>query len=124
MSDQLRFEGFEPTEAERIEARRILNGGLAGLLGIGAENAIPTERLAQRLFTDRRAVTIAVYDLRRAGVPVCSSGEGYFLPRCEAEVTACFSGLKKRAREIDGSADAILSGWWAGWRPPEVEAEQ
>jgi len=123
MSDQLRFEGFEPSEAERIEARRILNNGLSSCLGVGPAKAITAKRLAQRLFTSERAVTLAVYDARRSGVPVCSGQDGFFLPQTEQEVVECFSGMRKRAAEINDSADAILAGWWAGWRPPEEGGE-
>lgn len=119
MSDQVTFEGFLPTEAERIEARRILQGGLVELLGVGPAKAVSTRALAQRLFTSGRAVTLAVYDARRAGVPVCSGQDGFFLPRSEQDVIACFSGLRNRAEEINDSADAVLAGWYAGWRPPE-----
>ncbi len=119
MSDQVTFEGFLPTEAERIEARRILQGGLVELLGVGPAKARSTRALAQRLFTSGRAVTLAVYDARRAGVPICSNQEGFFLPSNETDVITCFSGLRGRAEEINDSADAVLAGWYAGWRPPE-----
>lgn len=115
--NQYTFDGFLPTEAERIEARRILKTGLTGLLGIGPARAISTKALAQRLFTTDRAVTLAVYDARRAGIPICSGQDGFFLPSCEADVIDCWNGLRKRAEEINDSADAILAGWWAGWRP-------
>ena len=117
--DQLSFEGFQPSELERIEARRILDNGLAELLGVGPTKAITTKRLAQRLFTDPRAVTIAVYEARRSGIPICSGQEGFFLPGCESDVIECWNGLRGRAAEINDSADAILAGWYAGWRPPE-----
>ena len=117
MSGQLSFDGFLPSEAERIEARRILKGGLTELLGVGPGKATSTKALAQRLFTSPRAVTIAVYDARRTGIPICSNQDGFFLPRSETDVITCFSGLRGRAEEINDSADAILAGWWAGWRP-------
>ena len=119
MSDQYTMEGFLPTEAERIEARRILESGLTELLGVGPAKAISTRAIAQRLFTSSRAVTLAVYDARRAGIPICSGQDGFFLPRNETDVITCFSGLRGRAEEINGSADAVLAGWYAGWRPPE-----
>lgn len=121
MNDQYTFEGFLPAEAERIEAGRILQSGLTELLGVGPGKAITTKRLAQRLFTTERAVTLAVYDARRSGIPICSGQEGFFLPQNEEDVIECFSGLRNRAEEINGSADAILAGWWAGWRPPRSE---
>ena len=120
MSEQLSLDGFAPSEQERREARRILNSGLAGYLGIGPENAITTKSLAERLFTNERAVTLAVYDARRAGLPICSGRDGFFLPRHEHDVTICRAGLLSRAAEIEGSADAILAGWDAGWRPSEA----
>lgn len=121
MSEQLSLDGFAPSEQERRDARRILNNGLADYLGVGPENAITTKRLAERLFTNERAVTLAVYDARRAGLPICSGQEGFFLPRHEHDVTICHAGLLSRAAEIQGSADAILAGWDAGWRPAKVE---
>ena len=119
MSDQYTMEGFLPTETERIEARRILESGLTELLGVGPAKAISTRAIAQRLFTSSRAVTLAVYDARRAGIPICSGQDGFFLPRNETDVIICFSGLRNRADEINQSADAILADWYAGWRPPE-----
>ncbi len=115
--NQYTFDGFLPTEAERIEARRILESGLTELLGVGPAKAVSTRALAQRLFTSGRAVTLAVYDARRAGIPICSGQDGFFLPCCESDVIECFSSLRNRAAEINDSADAILAGWYAGWRP-------
>lgn len=114
--EQLSFEGFQPSELERIEARRILKNGLTELLGIGPAKAKSTKALAQRLFTTDRAVTLAVYDARRAGIPICSGQDGFFLPGCESDVIECWNGLRGRAAEINDSADAILAGWYAGWR--------
>ena len=117
MSDQYTFEGFTPTEEERREARKILEHGLSSYLGIGPAKAIITKKLAQRLCTNERTVTLAVYGARRAGIPICSGQEGFYLPRNEDDVVICFSGLRSRAEEINDSADAILAGWYAGWRP-------
>ena len=115
--DQITFDGWSPSEAERIEARRILAGGLTELLGVGPSKAVKTKALAQRLFTDPRAVTVAVYEARRSGIPICSGQDGFFLPNCESDVIECWNGLRGRAAEINDSADAILAGWYAGWRP-------
>lgn len=120
MTEQLSLDGFAPSEQERIEARRILNSGLAAYLGVGPERAITTKRLAERLFTNERTVTLAVYDARRAGLPICSGQDGFFLPRHEHDVIICRAGLLNRADEIKGSADAILAAWDAGWRPSEA----
>ena len=117
--EQMSFDGFAPSEVERIEARRILERGLPTCLGVGPAKATTAKALAQRLFTSERAVTLAVYDARRAGVPICSGQEGFYLPESEGQVIECFSGMRKRAAEINDSADAILAGWWAGWRPPK-----
>ncbi len=117
--DQITFDGFLPTEEERREAKKILEYGLSSYLGVGPAKAISTRRLAERLFTNERTVTLAVYDARRAGLPICSGQDGYFLPRSEDDVLICYSGLHGRAEEINGSADALLAGWYAGWRPQE-----
>ncbi len=119
MIEQLVFEEFVPSEEERLEARRILNGGLAVRLGIGQENAITTKRLAEQLFSDVRSVTLAVYNARRSGIPICSGQDGFFLPRSESDCIICAAGMNKRAEEIKDSAEAVLSGWRAGWRPHE-----
>ena len=121
MSDQIYFEGFAPTEEERREARKILENGLSSYLGIGPAKAIAAKKLAQRLFTNERAVTIAVYDARRAGIPICSGQDGFFLPRDERDVLICYTGLQKRSTEIVDSANAMLAGWEAGWRPGDRE---
>lgn len=123
MNEQLSFEDFAPSELELTEARRILNCGLADYLGVGPDKAITTKRLAERLFTNERAVTLAVYDARRAGLPICSGQDGFFLPRHEHDVSVCCDGLLNRAAEIRGSADAVRAGWDAGWRPQEAKGD-
>ena len=116
--EQMSFDGFAPSEVERIEARRILEHGLPTCLGVGPAKATTAKALAQRLFTSERAVTLAVYDARRAGVPICSGQEGFYLPRNQNDCIVCARGMKRRADEIIRSADALLYGWFAGWRPP------
>ena len=116
--DQFTFDGFIPTEEERQEARKILKTGLEAYLGIGPAKAVTTKKLAQRLFKNERAVTLAVYDARRAGLPICSGQDGFFLPRDENDCIVCYAGMQGRASEITDSANAILAGWYAGWRPP------
>lgn len=115
--EQMSFDGFHPSEEEQQEAKRILDSRLSYYLGVGPENAVTTKRLAERLFTNERAVTLAVYEARRAGVPICSGQDGFFLPRNQNDCIVCARGMKRRADEIIGSANAVLQGWFAGWRP-------
>lgn len=115
--DQYSFDGFSPSEEEQQEARRILDSRLSYYLGVGPENAITTRKLAERLFTNERAITLSVYAARRAGVPVCSGQSGFYLPRSEQDVIACVTGMTGRAREIVDSARAVWLGWASGWRP-------
>lgn len=88
-------------------------GSIASLLGRGEGAAVTTAELAEELCCDPRAVTISVYRERRAGVPVCSGQSGFFLPVSETEVTECVRGLRRRAKEIADSADALESAWAA-----------
>ena len=122
--DQYSFDGFPPSDEERQEAKRILDSRLSYYLGVGPENAVTTKRLAERLFTTERAITLAVYAARRAGVPVCSNQRGFFLPRSESDVIACVMGMANRSREIAGSAKAIYLGWYAGWRPSAERVQE
>lgn len=104
--------------SEQQEVKRILKSSLSLYLGVGPENAITTKQLAQRFHTNERKITEAVYDIRRAGIPICSGQEGFYLPRNQNDCIVCARGMKRRADEIIRSADALLYGWFAGWRPP------
>lgn len=85
--------------------------GLAALLGYGPDNAVTVGQIAALWDCDARAVTMALYNARRLGTPICSGTQGLYLPRDEADVRLCVRSMRHRAREIARSAAALGRAW-------------
>lgn len=85
--------------------------GLAALLGYGPENAVTVGRIAELWGCDPRQVTLALYNARRLGTPICSGTQGLYLPRDETDVRLCVRSMRHRAREIARSAAALGRAW-------------
>ena len=85
--------------------------GLASLLRQGPENAVTVGQIAALWDCDARAVTMALYNARRLGEPICSGTQGLYLPRDEADVRLCVRSMRHRAREITRSATALARAW-------------
>ncbi len=85
--------------------------GLASLLRPGPENAVTVGQIAALWDCDARAVTMALYNARRLGEPICSGTQGLYLPRDEADVRLCVRSMRHRAREITRSATALARAW-------------
>ena len=54
---------------------------IAGLLGVGRENAITRRDLERLTGLAPREVSLAVERERRSGVPILADGSGYYLPK-------------------------------------------
>lgn len=78
----------------------------------GAQNSLTARELAQIFGVDTRAISKAVSEARRGGVPIISStsgkNPGYYLS--EAERARQVEDLRRRAREIEATADGLESG--------------
>lgn len=85
--------------------------GLASLLRPGPDNAVTVGRIAALWDCDARAVTMALYNARRLGTPICSGTSGLYLPRDEADVRLCVRSMRHRAKEITRSAAALARAW-------------
>ena len=85
--------------------------GLASLLRQGPDNAVTVGQIAALWDCDARAVTMALYNARRLGEPICSGTQGLYLPRDEADVRLCVRSMRHRAREITRSATALARAW-------------
>ena len=85
--------------------------GLGSLLRQGPDNAVTVGQIAALWDCDARAVTMALYNARRLGEPICSGTQGLYLPRDEADVRLCVRSMRHRAREITRSATALARAW-------------
>lgn len=77
------------------------------LLDSGEENAVTATDLADTLGIPMRKVTLRIRAERLAGVPIASSGRGFFLPRDRTEAAAIARRLHHRAAAIHATANAI-----------------
>ena len=81
---------------------------ISGLLGCGAENAVPLRHLERITALPGREVRRIIEGERRRGVPVLSDNRrGYYLPGSREERAACVRSLRHRAEEILKTARAI-----------------
>lgn len=77
------------------------------LLDSGEENAVTASDLAEVLGIPARAVTLKIRAERLSGIPIASSGRGFFLPRDRTEAAAIARRLHHRAAAIHAAANAI-----------------
>lgn len=92
-------------------------GKIADLLGHGQGAAVPLRHLVSVTGQDARTIRRRIERERRQGVPILSDNRrGYYLPAEEQEITACVRSLRRRAREILRTAQALnrAGGDWHG----------
>ena len=109
-SGQLSLGGVRLPDPQSITIRPGAQG-LASLLRPGPENAVTVGQITALWDCDARAVTMALYNARRLGEPICSGTQGLYLPRDEADVRLCVRSMRHRAREIIRSATALARAW-------------
>lgn len=80
---------------------------IADLLLCGEENAVTRKYLEQITGLNGREVQRAVQIARLHGIPILSSGSGFFLPATEDEKARFVRSMRHRAREISRAADAV-----------------
>ena len=80
---------------------------IVDVLGKGAAHAVSTKTISAMTGFQDRAITLMVMAKRRAGVLICSNGDGYFLPETDDEITATICNLRSREREIRITREAI-----------------
>lgn len=81
---------------------------IASLLLPGQENAVPRLHLMSITGLDDRTLRRQIERERRQGVPILSDCVGgYYLPGSPAERDRCVKSLRRRAGEIEATADAI-----------------
>lgn len=81
---------------------------ISELLLHGAGNGVGLRDLSRVTSLSEREVRQAIQHERLNGVPILSNNrDGYFLPKNEAEITACVRSLRHRANEVLRTADSI-----------------
>lgn len=81
---------------------------IADFLHCGVENAISRRDLMSLTGLRDRELRRMIETERRRGIPILSdNANGYFLPGDEVERERCVKSLRRRAREIEKTADAI-----------------
>ncbi len=81
---------------------------IAGLLGRGQTNAVPLRQLVTLTGRSGREVRRQIMRERRGGTPILSDNQsGYFLPGSEAETARFVRSMRRRAKEIIETAQAI-----------------
>lgn len=103
--------GFELSESDFTMQAEKNQAAIAGLLLTGAENAITLTQLSRITGRDTRTVRLLIQRDRAAGFPVCvDNAHGYYLPATEEEKSACVKSMRRRAREVQRTADNIERG--------------
>lgn len=82
---------------------------IADLLRRGSSNAMPCRDLVTLTGWTPREITRAVERERRAGVPICANGEGYFIAANDAELDAYLRSLNHRLREVEKTRQALAA---------------
>lgn len=81
---------------------------IADLLLPGAENAVSRRDLMSLTGLTDRELRLRIETERRQGIPILADCvHGYFLPGDSAERDRCVRSLRRRAKEIERTADAI-----------------
>ena len=71
-------------------------GMLLAIIPIGAKNAIPMRKLAERLeITDRKCREL-ILEAAKAGCRICSGNRGYYIPENLAEECVYYEREKRR----------------------------
>jgi len=73
---------------------------LLDLLHIGEENARKGKELGAHFGSDDAGVREMVNGLRKQGIPICSSRNGYYMPASDMEGAICGRSLRARAFDI------------------------
>ena len=85
-----------------------MNLRVADILGYGQAAAVPLRHLVMVTGWSGREVRRQIEKERRQGTPILSDNvSGYFLPQDETEIMLCVRSLRKRAKEIVRTAQAI-----------------
>lgn len=118
MSNKLPPTGTAPTGDTRrrslttnqsITDKATCQSPIADLLHHGGNNATPCRDLVTLTGWTSREVTRAIQRERAAGMPICASGAGYFLPANDAELDAYLRSLSHRLREVQKTQRAIAA---------------
>lgn len=81
--------------------------GIAELLLVGQEHALPMRHLIAATGMDSRSIRRMILRERRAGAAICCAGSGYYLAASEEERQRCVRSLRHKAAEIFGTARAL-----------------
>jgi biotin operon repressor len=73
----------------------------------GRRRSITSRRLEQKLNLSGNEIRKQVNALRREGLPIASSGDGYFYAENAAEVYATIRSLKKMRRGLDSAIEGL-----------------
>ena len=81
--------------------------GILHLLSVGESNAISAAELARVLGWNARSVTLEINRLRLAGVAICASGAGYFLPADAADIARYARSFDRRLKQMHATRAAL-----------------
>lgn len=77
------------------------------------------ETIAEQLHCDTRRVTEQIQRERNLGVPICATGEGYFLPSELSYLSEFIKRMERREKEYRKTIKALrkIEKKWAGGVP-------
>lgn len=78
---------------------------------VGEENAVTSKMIEEEFFISSPRLRAIIHYLREIGVPICSSGRGYYYANTRGELAACVSHLRARRDSLTtviNSMEAIL----------------
>lgn len=73
----------------------------------GKDNSAVSRSLEERLGCKGTMIREMVNELRSAGVPICSDGNGYYIAKSRDELDRTIVQLKSRVKKIQSAIDGL-----------------
>lgn len=121
------FPAVPNVQNDYIPPEQIAQAKVAGYLRYGEENALRAAELCDKAgYRSSRDLRSAVTQDRRSGIPILSSGAGYFLPdageKGQREAAAFYRSMYSRAVNVFRAASAARE--YLGVLPEQIAMEE
>ena len=94
------------------------------ILKTGKGNALTAARIAKALNLPMKEISKRVKDERRAGQPICSCQNGYYLAANDDEIRDICGRLRHRAGEIFATRRALLKHLPTPENPKQINTDK
>lgn len=80
------------------------NYKLSDVIPMGESNAISKKRLSEKVGLDGRTVIECIHKARESGIPVCSSNNGYYMPK---DINEAIAFIKRQAARVSSGRASL-----------------